>query len=66
MSAANEASTLDAIVMSLQPCPHCGAMAVDAYKKTGDYGMDYFLIFEKKRVYALLWENRNITNTNNY
>ena len=47
MSKANEASTLDAIVMSLQPCPHCGARAVDAYKKLDIYGMSYFIVFEE-------------------
>lgn len=37
----------DAIVKSLQPCPHCGAKAVDAYKKRDRCGMAYFLVFEK-------------------
>lgn len=35
------------VVMSLQPCPHCGNKPIDAYKKEDRFGMAYYLVFEK-------------------
>lgn len=42
-----EASALDALVMSLQPCPHCNSGPIDAYQKGGEFGMEYYIVFEK-------------------